>query len=425
MGACKQPVQRIRGPLLKPMWHHKNPERAAWIVLLTSFAIFCVLAVSVPWGIYNFIYHSSKPEYPSLKVIKGTVLVGPPGSSSPVGVTGSLGSVREGQVIKTDETSEAVLTFPAKPDGSGKVTVLLYNRGQLYISRARRPRFDASKDPMQFVIKLQEGKIRTTVERGGPRDMTVEVQIPHVAVSLDDGSYSISSGKNGASVLVRLGVARVSNGERTVTAVTDERVAISPDGASLSIKPAAQNLVQNGDFSKPLSVGWEVKKVFPKGEAPPEVSIVDVGRRRAVYFLRRGKDNIHTEISLIQVLNTDVQDYEDMRLRMDVMLKQQSLAGGGYQGTEYPVMVEILYKDVYGHDRAWYHGFYYRDPPKGWPTTNGEKILPFVWYPYESENLIEILSQANIRPAVLQSVRIYASGWNYQSLVSEVELVVR
>ncbi len=379
----------------------------------------------MPWATYNFIYHSSRPEYPSLKVIKGTVLVGPPGSSSPVGVTASLGSVKEGQVIRTDETSEAILTFPAKPDGSGKVTVLLYNKGSLYVVRARRPRFQASKDPMQFVVRLEGGKIRTTVERGGPREMNVVVQIPHAKVSLDEGSYSISSGKDGGSVLVRLGVARVSNGERTVTAVTDERVAIGKDGTDMQLKPAAQNLVRNGDFSKPLDVGWQVRKVFPKGENPPEASIVDVGRRRAVYFLRRGKDNIHTEISLIQELNTDVQDYEDMRLRMDVMLKQQSLPGGGYQGTEYPVMVEILYKDVYGHDRAWYHGFYYRDPPQGWPTTNGEKILPFVWYPYESDNLIELLSKANIRPAVLQSVRIYASGWNYQSLVSEVELVVR
>jgi hypothetical protein len=30
---------------------------------------------------------------------------------------------------------------------------------------------------------------------------------------------------------------------------------------------------------------------------------------------------------------------------------------------------------------------------------------------------------ANTRPARINSVRIYASGWNYQSMVSEVYLV--
>jgi len=44
-----------------------------------------------------------------------------------------------------------------------------------------------------------------------------------------------------------------------------------------------------------------------------------------------------------------------------------------------------------------------------------------VWYPYESGNLMELLGDA--RPAYLTSIRIYASGWDYQSMVSNVELL--
>jgi len=74
---------------------------------------------------------------------------------------------------------------------------------------------------------------------------------------------------------------------------------------------------------------------------------------------------------------------------MDVRLLYQSLAGGGILGSEYPLMVRIDYTDVYGKDQFWVHGFYFRDPVKGWPTINGEKIPPFVWWPYESPNLQE------------------------------------
>ena len=85
------------------------------------------------------------------------------------------------------------------------------------------------------------------------------------------------------------------------------------------------------------------------------------------------------------------------------------------------VMIELNYQDAYGRDLSWYHGFYYRDPSPNWPLKNGEKILPFVWYPFESENLMEALDDA--RPVQVRSLRIYSSGWNYRAMVSEVGLI--
>jgi hypothetical protein len=45
-----------------------------------------------------------------------------------------------------------------------------------------------------------------------------------------------------------------------------------------------------------------------------------------------------------------------------------------------------------------------------------------VWYSYESGNLMEIL---DIKPAHLTSIKIYASGHDYQSMVTEVELLAK
>jgi hypothetical protein len=45
-----------------------------------------------------------------------------------------------------------------------------------------------------------------------------------------------------------------------------------------------------------------------------------------------------------------------------------------------------------------------------------------VWYPYESGNLMELLGDN--RPARITGITVYGSGWNYDGLVSEVQLIV-
>jgi len=110
-------------------------------------------------------------------------------------------------------------------------------------------------------------------------------------------------------------------------------------------------------------------------------------------------------------------------VRLDVKLIRQSLPGAGYLSSEYPLRVEISYTDIYGKDLTWGHGFYYREPEPGWPIIGGERIPPFVWYSYESPNLMAELAET--RPARINSIRIYASGWNYESMASEISLVAR
>ena len=47
------------------------------------------------------------------------------------------------------------------------------------------------------------------------------------------------------------------------------------------------------------------------------------------------------------------------------------------------------------------------------------------WFTYVSGNIIEELKQQGTPPARINSIRIYASGHNYQSMVSEVDLRTR
>ena len=101
------------------------------------------------------------------------------------------------------------------------------------------------------------------------------------------------------------------------------------------------------------------------------------------------------------------------------------MPGGGEKATEYPVMVDLFYTDIYGKDLHWYQGFYYFDPPQGSPylEPTGERTPFGLWYTYESPNLFELLKET--RPARINSVSIYAIGHDYESLVSDVALTVR
>jgi hypothetical protein len=100
-------------------------------------------------------------------------------------------------------------------------------------------------------------------------------------------------------------------------------------------------------------------------------------------------------------------------------------------------MVRIDYIDVAGGNRQWVHGFYaFEDPALSGelpyycltcpePTSgNHHRIPEQSWFLYDSPNLMETLSP-EFRPAIIQSVRIYASGHNYDSMVTGVELLAQ
>jgi hypothetical protein len=145
--------------------------------------------------------------------------------------------------------------------------------------------------------------------------------------------------------------------------------------------------------------------------------------RHVVEFKSSGQDNIHNEVGIKQVINKDVRDFRSLYVYLNLRLVNQSLPGGGTLGTEYPVMVHVNYKDAYGNDQDWYHGFYYEPTLDNWLLANGERVARSVWYPYESRNLL--LSLEETKPVHINYIHIYASGWIYNSMVTEVALLAQ
>ncbi len=394
-------------------------ERLAWAILITAFLVFCSLVVGIPLSIRWYVLNATVPHEAVLTVVGSTVLVQYPRSPEPVGVVDSR-QIREGSQIETpDETSRAVINFF---DGS---MAIVYGKSKVVIARMRSPRFSLSPRHNELKLNVKKGRVRVIVSPPEIRLLDFEVETPHTVAVFREGSYSVDVSEMITEIAVRDGKAIVGPMEELVTVFKGQRTLVAADKPPSPPIPAARNLVKNGDFKGPLLPSWQITTYQADPTAQEgEVRIVREGSRSAVLFRRRAENGIHTETGILQVIDKDVRDYEYLNLRLDVKLLYQSLWGAGEKSSEFPLMVRIDYQDVYGADRFWVHGFYFVDPIHGWPIINGEKIPPNVWYPYESGNLMEMLDRENIRPAYIKSIRIYASGWNYESMVSEVGLIV-
>lgn len=417
-----------------------NLNQLAWIILITSFGVFCLLIIGIPLAIRSHIHNATVGLPAYVEAISGTVLVQDPDSPEPVGVSltdpsmPSRSRTRElkaGSSVTTDNASRALLTFLPNSHQSEEAvlsTVQLYHNTLVSIEESHAPRYASSPNPPRLTIKVMTGQMRIALTKLNESEPHVEVFTPHSRVQLREGSYSFRVANDVTEVLVRYGEAFVTAGGESITLSGGQRSEVGVGDTPAPPMPAAQNLLVNGNFAKPLDPSWELTTFEASPEAVPgKAEIVTTGGRKAVFFSRMGQDGIHTEVDISQVINRDVLDFESLVLRFDIKLLYQSLSGGGYLSSEFPLMVRLDYKDVYGIDRFWARGFYYQNVDNYpilsdvWGQPFGEQIPHAIWYPYESPNLMETLG--DIRPARIHAIRIYASGWNFQSMVTEVGLI--
>lgn len=400
-----------------------NPERLAWTVLGTAFVTFCLLTVSVPLGIRSYLLNATVDRDAQLQVIQGTVLVDRPNGGDPSGFKDST-SVSPGDEVITDNTSWATL------DLFDRSHVTLYRESQVKLEQAQTPRFDLSDRANQITLDVTGGIVRVGVALPLERATEFRVVTPHTDLVLEEGSYRIEVANEGTQVTVVRGQAEVGLDSSHVVLDQGTRTWVGLSGAPTDPLPAAQNLIANGNFQQPLSTAWLTSTVvYTTAAEPPRVEVIEDGGRGAVRLIRRELDDgIHSEVAIQQRLDQDVRDFDRLEVSLDVLLDFQSLSGGGLLSSEFPIIVRLDYKDIWGNDKFWTHGFYYQNrdgypiAPDPWGQPSGERIPRGVWYPYESGNLLELLGDN--RPAQITGLTVYASGWNYDGLVSEIQLIV-
>ena len=399
-----------------------TPEGRAWVVLLTAFAIFCILAITVPLSIRWYVINATVAPPTSLKPIDSSVRIRASKEREFRAVTQDRDDVGEGTVIVTEKHSRGFVRLFENS------TLTLYNDTQVVLSRVRTPRYKMSARANEIVIEVNRGRVTIGAASPAPPDeraLRMVVKTPHAQVVLQEGSYSVFVSKTETQVTSRLGKATIKTQSETQT-WRNGRCRVTPGGVIEGPLPPEQNLISNGDFTSILGSSWKEPVRNRQDEADPwgEAKIVAVDGRTMLSFNRRGA-RTHGELSTIQMVEKDVRDFSSLRFSCEVQVRQQSLAGGGYESTEFPIMVELIYKDALGDSRSKHWGFYYLDPGAGpeWKTlVNGIKVVQDEWYLFETDNLMQSLG--DFAPVYITSLRVYASGWDFESAITNISLQV-
>jgi len=400
---------------------NRRPERAAWLVLWGAFCAFLVLCAVVPWGVQYYLEHATTPQLATLEVIGGTVRVREPGTAAPIAVTKTV-QLPEGTAIETDENSRGILTFL---DGS---TTILFPSTQIFLRQMRVATFPWGVEPLSISLDQTRGRIRVgaaqQVPQGSetPRPRVFQVSTSQLVTTLTEGSYAIEISSDTTQVAVRDGTATVTAQSRTVKVGRSQRTLARQSEAPLAPMSAAQDLIVNGDFMDPRSRGWNDQIEIPNTPGAPvgRLSNPLLDNRATLRIERTGSNQTSAIAGILQPINREVSDYRSLRLQADLHVQYHNLSGGGILSSEYPLILRLKYRDVYGSEAEWVHGFYVQNVTNN-PTHNGELVALGVWIPYESGNLLETLDP---RPFFITSLQIYASGWDYDSYVTGIRLIV-
>jgi hypothetical protein len=385
---------------------------------LSAFTIHCLLAVSVPLFIRWYLINATVSHEATLEVISGTVLIWEPGRNTPIGATGST-VVPEGSRIRTDASARAFLTFF---DNS---TATLSFDTEARLVAMRSPRFGVSSlsEALHLDITHGQANVGVALPLNGPREF--RATSAHMEALLKEGSYSLKVTTDSSRIIVHLGTAQVGAQGATVELKQRERTTVGEGQQPEQPIAAAQNLLVNGSFIEDLSVGWQAynEQGGDGGDIDGEITVEELpdAVSRAVRFFREGSMGNHCETVIRQDLNEEISDLAtSISLYLKLRLLNQSLSGGGYLSSEYPLMIRLEYEDVYGSEGHWTHGFFYHNQENN-PTMYGERVTYNTWVDYASGNILETIYP---RPARLKSLLIYASGWDYESMVTDVSLVV-
>ena len=282
--------------------------------------------------------------------------------------------VAEGSRIVTDASSKGVLTLTVDEAGQLPLaTVQLSPSTSVALEEARSPRFNVSRDPHRAQLDFPSGRLFVTIQQADERDAQMTVTTPNGEVRLGPGIYDITANEQETRVRVRSGVATVHGAGREVEVNPGERVNVQAGRPPEFPVSDTVNLIVNGSFEKQLAPLWQENAEVKPGYTPGSVELVQDDRRNALRFSRRTEEQVPNRVWVSQTVDRDVEGYDNLALRLDLKVLYQSVPGGGEKDSEYPVMVDLAYTDIYGKDLHWYIGFLCLRPAPRQPVPEAER----------------------------------------------------
>lgn len=324
-------------------------------------------------------------------------------------------TLKEGHAVRTERGSQALITF------FDESALILLPESELAFSNLRVSRFSFfAPAKTRIGLAQKRGKMIVGVAPASDGYTQFEVKAPQGSLSLSEGSYSVDVDSSRARVRVKEGgKAVVTAQNKTVEATWGERIDTPTGEPPRPPESATVELVANGDFRNGLN-GWKVDNLsdFPEGkDVLGNVQVAQGGGASAIRFSRSNSKGTHNETYIAQDLNEDVADFTRLQLTIELKLTAQSVSGGGYMGSEYPLLVRVHYRSDQG-DAYVIKGFYYQNEA-GNRTDNGALVPHEEWVRWTMpDNLMTVLPV----PRKITSIEIGASGHDYSSEARRISL---
>lgn len=435
------------------MMMQKHPQRVAWLTLLAGLAIFCGLCFGGIQLVQYVMFRWPIELNSTIHVSRGTISILTANTSGERPVRDRF-SISQGDRISTDESAQGNLSFRDPLDLDTVIaSVQIHDSSQVRIQSATRPRF-LGDDP--FSIRLTDviGEIEVVIALGLERDIRIEVENNGQKIRLDQaGSYLINANTDTISVIVQRGEALIVDRDNNAWSVSAQKEGIVSDNNLEIIELNEVNLVQNPDFSQAgaeegLPLSWGCTNLKPdtvidtNGNEIPQPygsfeSAIFEGRP-ALHLSRLSNAQLgHAETACFQFLNgLDVSKYNYLSIRVKMYLVYHEVSGCGQAASECVLMLRLGYKNKQNPSTPteWIHGFYIHYDPRGtgYPircsgcTEDHEHVNGAAWFTFETDNLISTATpQSELRPIILDEIKLYSSGHTYEAYVSEVSIIAR
>jgi hypothetical protein len=398
----------------------RRAQRRAWLYLWAAFVVWCLLfaAGANAANSWRKTSYATPPAVLSSK--RGIVLYRGPRDTNPVSIP-EHAAIEEGGVLDVATSSEATIQL-----GVDRSTVRLRPGARVEISMMRVGRFNP--DLTQVRLNQLAGAVDYSVAGSLPNQRQIEVRTPHMSepqdrIRLTKGEYLVWIQPNGTRLISYQGQARADLGGSPIY-LRDGKWALLAAERAETRGPLdlPEQLVKNRDFARGLGEAWSPIDIGEKGR--PDIGgqrsvVEEVINERPLRSLRIVRDtakDTHNETGLRQDVDREVWAYRSLTLSAWVKVGYASLDGGGYAGSEYPLMLRVNYVAENGGSYAWAHGFFYRNESNR-PAEIGEQIEQGQWYRYSID-----LTSLRDRPAYIASVEVLASGHDFDAQVAGIEL---
>jgi hypothetical protein len=389
--------------------------RLTWLVLSIAFMLWLSLATTAAlWG-RSVVQYSTRPAPTTLDQISGVVLYREAGQRTEI-------SAQQGmQLFDGDEvaTSQGATASLQSFDG-GMLT--LYPEARLRVDAARVGRFNPGATEAAF--SLLSGTMRISIPEEPEQPHALRLAVAQATVTLSPGQYTVRVSPDATRISVWQGSVDAIVADAPLPVTAGHKIILNVTGSpSPRVVDVLEDVLLNGSFARSFE-SWDPWEDREQGrpDVPGHLEIVPVAGGgepvRALRITRTSQRDAHNETGLRQTVGRDVTGARAIRVEALVRVDHASLSGGGYIGSEYPLMLRVRARDRRGGEQTWVRGFYYANPESR-PTPDGEQVPQGQWVQFAAD-LTERFAQA----ATIDSIEVYGAGHTFDASIGSIELLV-